>query len=527
VPGYRLPRGGTRIDRSRPLRFSFDGASVPAMAGDTVASALIASGRTLVGRSFKYHRPRGIYTAGAEEPNALVTLGAGPATEPNAKATVVDAADGMLVRSQNAWPSLRTDFGAVSSFFGPLLGAGFYYKTFMGPFRGAWMLYEPFIRRAAGLGRATFAADPDRYETTHAFCDVLVVGAGPAGIAAALAAAQSGARVVLCDDAPVPGGMLDLEDSISSRDPAGWIFENVSALDTLPNALRLKRTTVYGYFDDNVLGAVEQVASGHGSAASAGTRQRHWRIEAKRVVLATGALERPFVFPGNDLPGVMLASAGLAYARRHGVAVGREAAVFTNNDSGWRRAAALARAGVTIRAVVDPRSEVPGRAASELADSGTQILTGQVVGSARGSNALKSIRVHAFDTRTGQMAGNSRDIRCDALLVSAGWNPLVHLASQAGATPIYDEGLAAFVPGEPREAWLAAGAIRGTFGSADAAAAGTRAGTAAVQALSGGHGQTNGTGIPIQPVEKRSSDNLLPIFEIPTKGKPSSICRTT
>ncbi|MBA3519223.1 MAG: sarcosine oxidase subunit alpha family protein [Rhizobiales bacterium] len=518
MAGYRLPRGGGRIDRSRGIRFSFDGASVGAFAGDTVASALLASGRTLVARSFKYHRPRGVFTAGSEEPNALVTLGAGGNTEPNAKATIVDAAEGLVVRSQNAWPSLGADIGAAGGLLSPFFAAGFYYKTFIGPYRGAWMLYEPFIRRAAGLGRASFEPDRDRYETGHVFCDVLVVGGGPAGLAAALEAADAGARVILCDDNIGVGGALDLEDGIQGQSVADWLFATISALRAFPNFQLLTRTSVYGYYDGNILGAVEQIPA----AADAGsrTRQRHWRIQARRVVLATGALERPFVFPGNDTPGVMLGTAGLAYARRYGVAVGREVVVFTNNDSGWTQAAALSRAGIQVRAVVDPRTAVPGRPAAELSEAGAEFLSGHVVTAANGGKALSSVRIEVFDANTGHISGAARDMRCDSLLVSAGWNPLVHLASQAGGPPVYDEQLAAFLPGEPREAWRAVGAMAGTFGADDAAAEGRIAGAAAARELgfelpgkesSGRAAATEG--------KRRNADNLLPLFEIPAEGK--------
>lgn len=511
MAGYRLPRGGTRVDRSRPVHFTFDGGSVGGFRGDTIASALLASGRMLLGRSFKYHRPRGVFTAGAEEPNALVALGAGAATEPNVKATIAEAADGMKVRSQNAWPSLAADVGAVNGIFSPFFSAGFYYKTFIGPFRGAWMLYEPFIRRAAGLGRASFEPDPDRYDTAHAFCDVLVVGGGPAGLEAAVVAGRAGARVILCDDNPMLGGALDLDGS-HAGDAADWVFARTSTLGGSANVRVLTRTSVYGYYDDNILGAVEHLAPDAGGS----TRQRHWRIEARRVVLATGALERPFVFSGNDTPGVMLAGAGLAYARRYGVAVGRDVVLFTNNDSGWRTAASLARAGVAIRAVIDPRRNAPSRPAAELSEAGTEFLSGQVVAAATGGKALNAVRVEAFDVASGDVSGAAREITCDALLVSAGWNPLIHLASQAGGAPVYDEALAAFLPGEPREAWIAAGAMRGTFDAEAAAQEGRKAGADAAAALGfGGDSDNAESAAPASP----GGDNLLPLFEIAGKGK--------
>jgi sarcosine oxidase subunit alpha len=514
--GYRLPRGGSRIDRARSLRFSFDGGDVRGYAGDTVAAALLAAGRVLVGRSFKYHRPRGVFTAGAEEPNALVTLGSGADSEPNAKATIVEASERLVVRSQNAWPSLAMDANAVNGAFGPLLGAGFYYKTFMGPFRGAWMLYEPLIRRAAGLGRASFEPDAARYETANDFCDLVVVGGGPAGLSAALAAGKAGARVILCDDNPVLGGNLDLEEAIGGREIAEWLFDAITALQAMRNVRVLTRTSVYGYYDDNILGAVETIAPADGGTAR--TRQRHRRIQARQVILATGALERPFVFPGNDTPGVMLCSAGLAYARRFGVAVGREVVVFTNNDGGWTHAAALSRAGVSVRAVIDPRPKAPSRAGAHLADAGTEFLAGHVVTAARGGTALKSVRVQAYDAAGGRLSTAARDLACDALLVSAGWNPLVHLASQAGGPPVHDEALAAFVPGEPREAWVAVGAMRGVLGPDAAAQQGGKAGLAAAQAL-GFDVNDASVAEPDGHDEAARRDGFLPLFEIPAEGK--------
>ncbi|MGH6924274.1 MAG: sarcosine oxidase subunit alpha family protein [Propylenella sp.] len=516
MSGYRLPGGGSRIDRMRPLRFTFDGGAVRGFEGDTIASALIASGRTVVGRSFKYHRPRGVYSAGPEEPNALVTLGRGAVGDPNVKATVVEAFDGTAVRSQNAWPALSLDFGAVNGLFAPFFAAGFYYKTFMGPGLRGWMLYEPFIRRAAGFGRASFEPDPDRYETVNAFCDVLVVGAGPAGLSAALAAGRAGARVILCEEAPIVGGALDLEDRIGAAEPADWLFVTLSELNALENVRQLTRMSVYGYYDGNVLGAVECVASDEPGR----TRERHWRIEARRVVLATGALERPFVFSGNDRPGVMIAQSALAYARRYGVSVGREVALFTNHDGGWRTAAALARAGIPIRAVVDPRGEAPERPAQELKETGAECLAGHVVSAAQGGNALRSVRIEAFDAASGRASGAPHDLKCDALLVAAGWSPLVHLASQAGGAPRYDKRLSAFVPGEPRGAWSPAGAVRGTFDAEAAAAEGARAGTAAAKALGLKGLSASANAASQAPREaKTPAENHLPLFEIPGTGK--------
>jgi len=315
---FRLPGGG-RIDRGKPLRFRFDRRAYEGVAGDTLASALIANGVHLVGRSFKYHRPRGILAAGADEPNALVTVVRDDArSAPNVRATQVELYDGLVAESQNCWPSLAFDVSAVNDFVAPLIPAGFYYKTFMWP-RAAWKrLYEPSIRAMAGLGRAPKLPDPDRYTRRYAHCDVLVIGAGPAGLAAARAAAASGAQVMLCDEqAEFGGSLLAASDALIDRKPAQvWLAETVTALSHRDNVTLLPRTTAFGYFPHNMIGLAERLTD-HLADLQSAPRERLWQVRAKEVVIAAGAIERPLVFPGNDRPGIMLADAARTYAVRY------------------------------------------------------------------------------------------------------------------------------------------------------------------------------------------------------------------
>ncbi|GAB4226645.1 MAG: sarcosine oxidase subunit alpha [Kiloniellaceae bacterium] len=474
MSGYRLPgfKGG-QSDRATPLSFTFDGRRYQGVAGDTLASALLANGVDLFGRSFKYHRPRGLFSAGVEEPNALVTLRSGARAEPNTRATVVELFDGLEATSQNRWPSLAFDALAVNQLAGPLLSAGFYYKTFMGPTRKAWMLYEHFIRKAAGLGAGTTLPDPDRYEEMNAFCDVLVVGAGPAGLFAALAAASSGARVILADEQAAPGG--NLRDTPVAR-------EALAELAAFDNVTLLARTTVYGYYDDNTMGAVERVADHVALPGEGRPRERHWTIRAKQVVLATGAIERPIVFGDNDKPGVMLADAGRIYVERHGVAPGRQVALFTNNDGAYRGVAALAAAGVSLSAIVDARSEIGAEARAIAEVSGAELILGHVVTRALGGQRLSGIAVAPFDPTQGTKDGAPRQIGADCLLVSGGWTPTIHLASQAGGPARWDDSLTAFLPGAPTQAWRAAGACNGALDTTSALVQGAKAGEEAARA---------------------------------------------
>jgi glycine cleavage system aminomethyltransferase T/NADPH-dependent 2,4-dienoyl-CoA reductase/sulfur reductase-like enzyme len=392
---FRLAAGGA-IDRGRRLAFSYDGRRYQGFAGDTLASALLANGVHLVARSFKYHRPRGIFSAGAEEPNALVQLGSGARSEPNVRATTLELYEGLTAASQNCWPSVRFDAGAIASAASRLIPAGFYYKTFMWPPSPRWWLrYEHFIRRAAGMGRAADAPDPDCYEQQYAHCDVLVVGGGPAGRAAARAALQAGERVILCDENPPRDG--------------------------LEGAILLTRTTAFGYYDGNLIGAIERLTDHLAEAPANAPRQRLWKIRAQKVVLATGAIERGIAYVNNDLPGTMLAGAARTYVERFAVRPGRRAVVFTNNDSGRAAAEVLRSAGVEIAALVDARE-------------------GQAIIAAHGR-----LRVAAVDVAP-LAGGKATRLECDLVCVSGGFNPAVHLFCQARGKLAYDEAAATFVP---------------------------------------------------------------------------------
>jgi sarcosine oxidase subunit alpha len=483
----RLLAGG-RIARDRKIRFSFDGRSYEGLEGDTLASALLANGVHLVGRSFKYHRPRGIMTAGPEEPSALVTVRRDEArSTPNLRATQVELYDGLVAVSQNRWPSLRFDLGRLTELFSPLLSAGFYYKTFMWP-RSAWhRLYEPLIRRMAGLGEAPRLPDPDRYAQQHAHCEVLVVGAGPAGLAAALAASRGGARVILCDERPRFGGSLLSDDRsrIDGLAAADWVEAAIAELQRNPRVRLLPRTTAFGYFPHNHLGLSERITD-HLSAPPAGlARERLWQVRAQRVVLATGSIEQPLVFPGNDRPGVMLAGAALRYLKEQAVLPGQRMVIATICDSAYRVALEMQAAGAQVVQIVDlrpdPSPAQPDGWQQRLRQAGIAVETGARVLGSQGSNHLSAVEIGRVDA-AGAATGR-RSIDCDLLLVAGGYVPSVHLFSQSRGKLRYDESLQAFVPGESAENERSVGACRGLYGLAatlqDGAAAGADAAAAA------------------------------------------------
>jgi heterotetrameric sarcosine oxidase alpha subunit len=450
MSGYRLERGGL-IDRGRVLRFSFDGNAYKGLHGDTLSSALIANGVRLVGRSFKYHRPRGVVTAGSAEPNALVELREGGRKEPNTRMTMIELYDGLVAKSQNRWPSLTFDIGAINQLASPIFVAGFYYKTFMWPAAFWEKLYEPLIRKAAGLGRATHEPDPDRYEKAYAHCDVLVIGAGPAGLMAALTAARSGARVLLADEGAMFGGsLLGENEEIDAISGVEWTQEVVAELASLPEVTLKPRTTVFGWYDDNIFGAVERVADHKIEPGPHEPRQRYWRILAKRAILATGAEERPLVFGGNDRPGVMLASAVRCYVNKYAAAPGRTGIIFTNNDSGYRTARDLRAKGIRVAAVFDSRKDAP-----RIDAGGAPIVSGAMITDIESGRGVERV---AFDRGRGE-----EHLECDFVAMSGGFSPNVHLACHRGAKPHWNEELQAFVPPDNGPALAAAGAASGSM----------------------------------------------------------------
>ncbi len=480
----RLAIGG-RIDRSRALSFTFNGKRYSGFLGDTLASALLANGVDVVGRSFKYSRPRGIMTAGAEEPNAIVQLGHGAATIPNLRATQVALYDGLEARSVNGWPNVNFDLTRIFSLFGRLMPPGFYYKTFMGP-KKLWMFYEHFIRKGAGLGRAPTVRDPDIYDRINQHCDVLVVGAGPAGLAAALAAARTGARVIIADEQEEFGGSLLASDvNIDGKAAAHWLAVTLAELAKFETVTMLPRSTVFGYYDHNFLTIAERCSDHIALTNDKAARQRIHRVRAREVVLACGAIERPLVFAACDVPGVMLAGAVSTYINRYAVTPGKGLILFTNNDRAYETALHWHASGRQVVAVVDSRHNPQGDLVQKAAAKGVKVLTGHAVIEVLGGKRVKGAMVAPLSADGSKLTGQAKALQCDTIASSGGWNPVVHLSSHTGAKPIWDEEIIGFRPGKSTQAERSVGAAAGTYDTASCLAEGDASGVQA--AINCGH----------------------------------------
>ncbi|TDV97060.1 sarcosine oxidase subunit alpha [Halomonas alkaliantarctica] len=512
---YRLNTGG-RIDRSRTLSFTFNGQRYQGHPGDTLASALLANGVDIVNRSFKYSRPRGIVAAGAEEPNAIVQLGSSEAAQvPNVRATQQALYDGLAASSTNGWPNVQRDLmGLFGKLGGQFMPPGFYYKTFMAP-ASMWLTYEKYIRKAAGLGRSPMEADPDNYDHFNQHCDVLVVGAGAAGLAAALAAARSGARVIVADEQEEMGGsLLASRETLEGKPADQWVARVMDELAGCENVTLLPRTTANGYHDHNFvtlherrtehLGDTAPVENGHRQV-----RARLHRVRAGQVILSTGAHERPLVYAGNDVPGNLLAGAVSTYIRRYGVAPGRKLVLSTSNDYGYRAALDWKESGCEVVAIVDAREAPAGDWVDAARAQGIKIITGSAVIEAKGSNRVTAARVAKIDIEAFKVSGPVQELACDTIASSGGYSPVIHLASHTGARPTWRDDILGFVPGLVKGV-QACGGANGCYALGDVLAEGVEAGIKAAAAM--GHAVQT---VTLPSAERLQQGPAVALFQVP------------
>jgi len=458
---YRLDNIGY-INRDKKISFTFNGKKYFGYEGDTLASALLANGIHLVGRSFKYHRPRGFFGAGVDEPNAKVQLYKGAKTEPNANATEVELVEGLIVKSQNCWPSVSFDFGAINNLFQKFFPAGFYYKTFMWPKSFWYKVYEPIIRKAAGLGVAPLKPDPDRYEHKYEYCDVLIAGSGPSGLASALAAAKNGARVILAEDKSRFGGSLLVDEvTIGNKKGKEWADEAISQLKSMPNVIVKNRSQVFGYYDHNMMVMFEKTRDHIENPNKFTPRQKLWYIRAKEIVISTGSLERPLIFGNNDRPGILLSSAAKEYLKVYGVLVGRKPIIFTNNDSAYDTAIEFKKNGINPL-VVDTRTNSDSSVISEAKNLNIDIKFSHGIANTKGHLKVNSATIGKFNSDKSSYE-NLEEVSCDCICVSGNWTPTVHLSSQSGNKLKFNETIDAFIPSQSRQKESTIGSANGSF----------------------------------------------------------------
>lgn len=511
---YRLPSGtGRIIDRSKPLSFTFDGKKMSGFAGDSLASAVMANGRRVLGRSFKYHRPRGLITMGSEEPNALVGIGTGSRHEPNLRATQVELYDGMTAISQNRWPNLDFDVGIINNSMSRLFPSGFYYKTFMWP-KAFWhRVYEPIIRHAAGLGVAPEGIDPDIYEQVHVHCDVLVVGGGVAGLAAARAASANGKRVMICDETSRLGGMADISSElIDGKSQLEWVTEQAGALASADNVHVMTRSTVIGHYHHNYLMILERLADHDPKLAESGVpRHRLWKVRAGKIILASGAIERGLTFANNDRPGVMQSSAARILVERYGVAPGLMGLIFANNDDAYHTALSLKKAGVGIAKIVDVRDNPQSDVISATRDAGIEVMFGHAVAgveTSAGGKQIDAVKIAPYVPGRGRVVDETT-VPADFVAVSGGWNPVAHLWCHNGGKLLWDDEKSCFRPKSHDDEISVVGSANGTMDLAGCLKEGYAAGENA-----GGKAK-----LKKPKVAARKQADIQPIWFSPATGK--------